>query len=228
MNKLRIPPFQKYWLFVLIYIPLISVFWLLERTMEAKYVISCALDYIIPFVPVFALFYFVWFIYMFLTTAYFMFTSKKDFLRLTAFMAIGMSLSFVIYAVFPNTQPLRPEATGSGMFAALVSWLYSIDTPTNVCPSIHVINTIGVHVCICKSEAFSKNMGVKALSFITMLLINLSTMFIKQHSVIDVIAGVIAAYIIYCVVFVLFGETSKARPSPVPEEERAALERGIV
>lgn len=197
MKGLKIPPFQRYWLYVLIYIPLIGVFGLLEKTItEPKYVVSCVLDYIIPFIPAFSVFYFVWFIYMAAATAYFMFNSKKDFIRLTSFIAVGMASSYIIYILFPNGQPLRPESAGDGVFSVLVAWLYSIDTPTNVCPSIHVINTLGVHYCICKSEKLSEKKGVIALSFCVMVLINLSTMFIKQHSVIDVLAGTASAFII--------------------------------
>ena len=83
----------------------------------------------------------------------------------------------------------------------MVAALYRTDTPTNVFPSIHVYNSIGTHIAIMKSEALRKHRLVRAGSGILMVSICLSTVFLKQHSVIDMIGAAIMAYVIYGIVY---------------------------
>jgi len=92
----------------------------------------------------------------------------------------------------------------SNILIDLVHFLYDKDTPTNVCPSIHVFATIATHICLVKSPHMKElipRQTIKHLSLILSVLICLSTMFLKQHSVIDVICGILLATVLYFVVF---------------------------
>lgn len=71
----------------------------------------------------------------------------------------------------------------------IVRFLRTIDPPRNVCPSIHVSSTVAIHLAICCSEEFGENRKMKMLSRVITVGISLSTVFIKQHSVIDVFWG---------------------------------------
>ena len=71
----------------------------------------------------------------------------------------------------------------------MVKWLYSTDTPTNILPSIHVFNSLAIHMSLTNCEALRDKKIVKAASFTLTALIIMSTMFLKQHSVIDVCMG---------------------------------------
>ena len=68
-------------------------------------------------------------------------------------------------------------------------------------PSIHVYNSIGTHIAIMKSEALRKHRMVRVGSGILMTAICLSTVFLKQHSVIDGVGSMVMAYVIYWVVY---------------------------
>ena len=76
---------------------------------------------------------------------------------------------------------------------------YKYDTPTNVFPSMHVYNAIGGAFSISYSKRFSK--GWKINSHVIAVSIVLSTMFIKQHSVTDVVSGIALALVMYYIVY---------------------------
>ena len=79
--------------------------------------------------------------------------------------------------------------------------LYAADTPTNLFPSIHVYNSIGVHLAISHNEKLKKNKTLQFLSFVLMVSIILATMFLKQHSVFDVCTAFLLAYVMYLLVY---------------------------
>ena len=80
--------------------------------------------------------------------------------------------------------------------------IYKADTPTNVLPSIHVFNSLGACIAISHSNDLKKHRWIQISAYILAALIILSTMFLKQHSVTDVIAAVTMACIIYPFVYV--------------------------
>ena len=69
----------------------------------------------------------------------------------------------------------------------------STDTPTNILPSIHVFNSLAIHKAIVSCQRLKKHRGIQIASWILTILIVLSTMFLKQHSVIDVCLGITMA-----------------------------------
>ena len=84
----------------------------------------------------------------------------------------------------------------------MVRMLYRADTCTNVFPSLHVFNSLSV--CIAISERLDrvlKHRGVCIGAYVLAGLIILATMFLKQHSVLDVIGAGIMAYILYQFVY---------------------------
>lgn len=124
---------------------------------------------------------------------------------MASFLCIGMSICLLICTVFPNGLNLRPEVfTRDNLFIDLVKGLYATDTPTNVCPSIHVYNSIGVHIAVVRAKSLENKRYVRIISLITCILICMSTMFLKQHSVIDVCAACILAFIMYHLTFCPF------------------------
>ena len=76
-----------------------------------------------------------------------------------------------------------------------------MDTATNVLPSIHVFNSVAMCVAFRESDRLKNSRMVQRVSFTVTVLIILSTMFVKQHSVIDVLAGLFLSYIAYELVY---------------------------
>lgn len=173
----------------------------MEQTVTAKYIIHCSLDDKIPFCEWFLIPYASWFILLIGSPLYFLKTDKRDFLKLTFMMFNGMTICLLIYALFPNGLNLRPEIVGDNFLCRIAKLLYSVDTPTNVCPSIHVASTVASDIAVQRSKRLKKRYGLRIFSSCWAVMICVSTVFVKQHSVIDVICGVILSVLLSWVAY---------------------------
>lgn len=176
----------------------------LERTVTTHYhLIHLPIDDYIPFCEYFVIPYIMWFGYVAFGIAFTALHDKKEFYRLCAFLYTGMTVFLVISTLYPNGHNLRPYYfTHHNMFTALCEWLYSTDTPTNLFPSIHVYNSLGIHFAVMHSSYFKDKKHVQHASLVLCVLIILSTMFIKQHSVFDVSTAFMLAFVMYNVVYI--------------------------
>lgn len=143
-----------------------------------------------------------WFLYVGGAVLFFLFKSKEDYYRLCTFLFSGMTVSLIICTFFRNGTDFRPVVDpDKNICSAIVSILYRADTCTNVFPSIHVYNSIGVHIAVMKSELLRKNRFIRTGSAVLMVLICLATVFLKQHSVIDGVGSIVMAYVVYWIVY---------------------------
>ena len=184
---------------IFVYAP-IYLYWFvyIEKHKFAHYaVIHTVIDDYIPFLEVFIIPYYMWFLYVSLTLLFFMFSFDiEDYYKNFFFLATGMTVFLVISTLFPNMHHLRPAVMPrDNIFTHLVQIIYSTDTPTNLWPSIHVYNSIGTMIAVHHSKRFNKT-GVIIMDIIGVLII-LSTLFVKQHSFYDVITAFIMAIIFY-------------------------------
>ena len=66
-----------------------------------------------------------------------------------------LSEPMLFYAIVPNGLALRPKyVPGTDIFAQLVRMIYRSDTPMNVCPSIHVFNSVTLMLAYYRSAIF--------------------------------------------------------------------------
>ena len=191
MKKLKSLFNSKYghalaFLYLIIYFP---CFFLLESIVVDNYTsIYCWLDDLVPFCEAFIVPYCLWYFFMVATMLYLFFTSRAECLKYCALMFGGMTVSLIIFAIWPNGQDLRPNfstITRDNIFLDMVKYLHSIDTCTNVFPSIHVYNSIATHIAVAKSETLKKKKWIQIGSLVLTILICLSTVFLKQHSILD-------------------------------------------
>ncbi len=189
-----------YLLYFLIYFPW---FGYLEQTVTTHFhVIETALDGYIPFCEYFIVPYLLWFAYIAWGLGYFYLREKDEYLRLCATLFSGMTLFLVISTVYPNGHYLRPQAFAhDNIFVWLVKLVYAADTPTNLFPSIHVYNSIAVNTAVWHCRSFRQNHAVRFGSAVLTVSIILSTMFLKQHSVFDVVTGIGLALFMYLAVY---------------------------
>lgn len=211
-------------LYVFIYMPW---FILLENRIPADYqglhIIHCAIDDIIPFCELFVIPYLLWFLYIPAVFLFLFYHSKNEFYRICAYEFTGMTICLLIYTIFPNGLDLRlTEISRHNILTELVLFLYNSDTPTNVCPSIHVFATLSAHVCLVKSphmKELKSRQRIKRASWVLTVLICLSTMFLKQHSFIDVVCGIALSIILYFVVFKWWFKNAMF-PAPVVKDPK--------
>ena len=188
---------------IIYFIFYMTVFCYAEQKVTRNYqVIHMGIDDYIPFCEVFIIPYILWFGYVALSVLYFGFTSKDDYYRTCLFLFTGMTVFLVVSLLFPNGHHLRPtEFPRDNVFTHMVAALYRTDTPTNLWPSIHVYNSLGVHFAIMHSRQFEHKRSVRIGSFLLCSLIILSTVFLKQHSMFDVLTAFVMAAIMYAVVY---------------------------
>lgn len=178
------------------------VFYYLELAGVGKYhTVHCFLDDLIPFCEYFIIPYYFWFIFLIGMIVYGFFwdlTALKNYMKFTAITYI---VTLFIYAVYPTAQNLRPqEFLRSNFFTGIVKFAYMVDTNTNVCPSIHVLGSMAVYFAAAKSRVFGTRKW-KAVFLSVAVLISLSTLFVKQHSVVDIIVALILGTIVYPFVY---------------------------
>ncbi len=175
----------------------------LEQTVTKNYrIIHMNIDDHIPFVEIFVIPYFLWFAYVAVVIMFFFFQNKDDYYRTCIFLFTGMTIFLIISTLWPNGHHLRPFIMPrANIFTRMIAVLYKTDTATNLWPSIHVYNSIGAHLAIAKSNYFKNKPVVRACSFVLAASIVLSTVFIKQHSMFDVLTAFALAAIMYVVVY---------------------------
>lgn len=163
-----------------------------HRSIHSYHIVHTVFDDWIPFCEFFIVPYMLWFPYMLLAVMYFIFFNKNkhEYYQLAFNLIMGMTVFLIVSYIYPNAQHLRPtEFPRDNIFTDAVKWLYRTDTPTNILPSIHVFNSLAIHMSLTNCEALRGKKIVKAASLTLTALIIMSTMFLKQHSVIDVCMG---------------------------------------
>lgn len=181
----------------------LACFCYLEQTVQKKFhIITYPIDLAIPFCEYFIIPYMLWFVYVAFGVGYFFFRNKQDYYKLCVFLFSGMTVFLFVSAVYPNGHYLRPsEFAHDNWCTKMVEWLYETDTSTNLFPSIHVYNSLGIHIALKRSMCFEHKKISKAASCILCWLIILSTMFLKQHSVFDVLTAFGMAAVMYYFVY---------------------------
>ena len=97
---------------------------------------------------------------------------------------------FVCFVFFPTTNT-RPELTGSDIFTGAVCFLYQIDKPVNLFPSIHCMASWFCCIGLRKCENVPK--WYQNLSEIIAVLVFISTLALRQHVLVDVFSGILVA-----------------------------------
>ena len=103
-------------------------------------------------------------------------------------------------------------ATPLGIFAAtwLVEYTYSIDTNTNVFPSVHILGVMAAVAAVWNTPRLQKGAWRWGSALYGALII-VSTVFVKQHAVVDVLSGLMVGAIAYVFVYVIVGRRRDKR-----------------
>ena len=120
---------------------------------------------------------------------YFLLYDVENFRNFQIFIMITQAVAMVVYILYPSYQDLRPASfERNNLFTHVAAFIYAFDTPTGVCPSLHVAYSIGIASCWLKEKKASP--GWKAFVVFAAVLSSFSTMAVKQHSFIDVMAAI--------------------------------------
>jgi len=114
-----------------------------------------------------------------------------------------MCFSYLVFLFFP-IKAVRPEILGSGFFNQALGGLYSLDNPYNNFPSMHVALSF---LCAFWINFQDKKWGKWAILWA--VLITISTLTTKQHTLADVTAGLTVSLLVYGIFYRLNHEPSQ-------------------
>ncbi len=200
-SNLATPEFSH--LLLLIFWPIFGVvFAALECFRTTGYnIVYSPIDDLIPFCEFFVIPYFFWFIYLVGMYVYSIFYDIQTFKNYTYYIIITYTAAILIYIVWPTAQELRPVTfERDNIFTEIMRNFYQFDTNTNVCPSIHVIGAVAVSCAAWNSKLFSSKGWRIAFSVVTLLIIA-STVFLKQHSIVDIPPALAICVVAYPLVY---------------------------
>lgn len=214
LSKLNTPEFQH--LRLLLFWPLFGIlFYLAERgnLTSIYFPMHCALDDKIPFCEWFLIPYLFWFVFlagMHLYLLLFDVPLFEDFMR---YIIITYSAGLIIFFLFPTCQYLRPSVfPRDNILTQMLASFYAFDTSTNVCPSLHVVGSLAVTFAGWRCKKL-QSMGWKLFFGIAGVLVSISTVFVKQHSAIDLAAGLIICVLAYPLIYGKISENAAERSS---------------
>ena len=148
-----------------------------------------------PYWPLFALVYFS--TYVFVVQPFFVLTDARQFyLMLASFIAISV-ISSLIHATVPSKIERIEQVTAGGLSGWMLGMFQKTCKPYGNFPSMHV----GLSVPVVVANFMVAGPVIGSLTLVWAVLIALSTLFTKQHYILDVLAGVLGGSIIFALTF---------------------------
>lgn len=175
-----------------------SILYFISKLLQGDLnLVGNVIDTKIPFLPVFFIPYCIWYLMIFIIPYYLYCKDKDKFIKYTMAYILCSMIGNIVFISYPSTVA-RPTVTGTDIFSLIAKFIYWIDTPTNCFPSLHCAISMLFILYICESK--NTNTITKISVCIISILIMLSTLFTKQHVVVDFISGDILALIVYLIV----------------------------
>jgi len=196
--------FCKNWIGFLsiLLIPVVSTgYGLLNNDGRTIHTLATPLDTHTPFIKIFIIPYILWYAFILICLFYFYLRNKQTYYISLTSLIVGELICYAIYYFFQTTTP-RPVIDGNDLLSTLIRMIYRNDEPYNCFPSIHVFTTSIMLVGILKSS-FRNYVNVLLIS-INSILIILSTIFIKQHVILDVVSGIGLACLTYPIFEIIY------------------------
>jgi len=136
----------------------------------------------------------------------------ENFKRYVWMLILTFGFATVFCILVPNGQDLRPEILPrDNLCARVVAYTYSVDTNTNVFPSVHVLGVFAIWCAVRRTPELQRKKAWSIGIGVWGILVIASTLFIKQHACIDVLAAVPVAAAAYFIVYRVIGNRREER-----------------
>ncbi|MCR4839081.1 MAG: phosphatase PAP2 family protein [Eubacterium sp.] len=180
-------------LFLLLFWPffVFSFFWSEKMALDSGFtIVKCSLDDKIPFCEYLVLPYIIWFPFWILMVLYTCGFEVPVFIKLMKYFMLTLTLALFIFLFWPTGHDMWPkEFPRHNFFTWIVEQIYGTDHPTNVCPSEHVSTAFGVVLAARETKHLSSRKWM-IYFWAEAILVCVSVVFIKQHSILDVLAAI--------------------------------------
>lgn len=178
----------------LLSIPLCGLLYLvLNHDVNGAYSLVTDLDRGMPFIKVFVIPYLFWYIFLLFGLLYLCRVNRSGFYKTVVIYDLGLLIASLIYYLFQTMVP-RPILVGDDWLTHMVSFVYQMDQPFNCFPSTHVFTT---YLLMRGIQQYARSIGLKLVVHLIGLSIILSTVLIKQHVILDVVASIILVELLY-------------------------------
>ena len=184
-------PQYRHLLWLLGWVGYFILYFLTENIIPAEdcYPVWCPLDDVIPFNELFVIFYVGWYALIVWSLGYFLLFNPENFKGLQKFIIVTQAVAMVCYILFPTRQDLRPaEFPRENFLTWILGIIYTFDTNTGVCPSLHVAYSVGIASTWLKEKDAS--VWTRIFVVVFSLGVCISVAFVKQHSVVDIFAAI--------------------------------------
>ena len=184
---------------------------------RTTYVPEIGLDRVVPVEPAWMLVYAS--LYIFVIVLPVLVVRQRELFRrgLQGYLTV-MLMAYAGFFLYPTAAPRPDEVHGEGFSAWSLRLAYDLDPPYNCFPSLHVAYSF-----VAALTCWRVHRGVGIAAAVWAALIGVSTLYTKQHYVVDVIVGALSA----CVPDLLF--LRKYPHEAVPEiDRRRAPSRALI
>lgn len=195
------------------YLPVyLAMFFIIEHFITDNYwATQTPLDDAIPFCEWFIFPYVSWSPLLVVLGIYLILKDGEGFRRYMWFIMVTFTTAVVFCILVPNGQDLRPAVMEHHNLATwLVEYTYSIDTNTNVFPSVHVLGVMAALAAVWHTPGLQKPAWRWGVTLYGLIIIA-ATVFVKQHAAIDVLSGIFTSCIAYIFVYLIVGRRRDRR-----------------
>lgn len=162
----------------------------LVNTGLRHYQLETAWDRAIPLVPAFVLVYVGSYVFWGVSFALFSWDGRENRRRMAVSDLILNAICLVVFLAMPSTMT-RPEVTGTGFCPWLLRLIYMVDPPDNLMPSLHCALSWLCWRGLRGSQNLHPWCGWVGL--VCTLLVCAAVVLVKQHCLIDIPTGLLAA-----------------------------------
>lgn len=172
------------------------VYWGTQFIMKDRYHydLTSVLDRKIPFIKEWVIIYLGCYIFWVINYILIIHEGKEKWFKFVFADILGKLLCGVIFIILPTTN-IRPAVAGNDIFSILIRFVYYVDLPTNLFPSLHCLMSWNCFLGIRRSKKVP--FWYRFFSCIFAIMVCLSTQFTKQHYLIDVAGGILLAELCY-------------------------------
>lgn len=193
---------KKFWFPAILSLMIVTyqaiAYFLAKFTPIEAHLVGNQIDYAIPFLPIFIVPYILWYLFLIVVPCILYDQDKKTFYWYSVANFLVDTIATIIFICYP-TLLIRPEIEVSGIFTWLVSLIYWGDTPALNCfPSIHCASCFVSIFIMLQSNKIKKRCRFTTSIFAFIIIV--STVFIKQHVIIDVIGAFVLALMVVIIV----------------------------
>ena len=188
---------------LLLYLLQASVYFFSKFTPVKDHLIGSDIDHKIPFIAFFGLIYVSWFFAIIIVPLVLNKYKKSELKKHYWNVIIAIAVCALFYLFYPTTSDIRPDFQVKGLFTLTCYLVYFFDGPmANLFPSMHCLMCFYYIYYVLFNKEIDKRWRIGI--FIWSILIILSTLFAKQHVVIDVVGALVFSAVIYAITSLVF------------------------